>query len=504
MLWGSYIMRTIRGFLLVVVVFTFLSPLSARAGRRRTEIDPNDTVVTDSKPNIVFIFADDLGWADVGYNGARFYETPNIDKLPQEGMVFNRFYPGGPNCAPSRACILTGTYTPRHRIYTPGGLAKGDLAKMRWKVPSKSNKADASYKTFVSATSIPGTWTSIAEVLKPAGYTCARIGKWHIGDSDLQGFDLSTTNGVPGHVTGSYYSNITVARKMTDTALDFIEQNQDRPFFLFLSHWEVHTALKAEQHIVDKYKAKLASFPDKSFAWKAAYAAEIEVVDRSVGRVRQKLEDLGLTENTLFIFSSDNGGLPSVTPNAPLFAGKGSLFEGGIRTACSMVWPRVIEAGSSCDVPVTGVDLLPSFAELAGGHLPQQQAVDGLSFVPLLTKPDSATDRAIFWHYPLYLSGGTGNKVLPVYGSNDLYWRAVPASAIMKGDWKLIYYYEYENYRLFNLADDIDERQNLAPSHPEKAQALYDELMAWVAETGAPVPTVLNPLHPSYSTNTRR
>ncbi|MCG8697232.1 MAG: sulfatase-like hydrolase/transferase, partial [Bacteroidales bacterium] len=372
-------------FRLIILLTVLLFATTAVAGRRRTEIDPNETTKVDpNKPNIVFVFADDLGWADVGYNGARFYETPHIDQLVRDGMVFNRFYPGGPNCAPSRACILTGTYTPRHRIYTPGGLAKGDLSKMRWKVPSKSNKADASYNTLSSATSIPGSWTSIAEVLKPAGYTCARIGKWHIGD-DLQGFDLSTTNGVPGHVTGSFYSDIKVARNMTDTALDFIEDHQNKPFFLFLSHWEVHTALKAEQHIVDKYKEKLKTFKETSFNWKPTYAAEIEVVDRSVGRVRQKLQDLGLTENTLFIFSSDNGGLPSSTTNHPLHAGKGSLFEGGIRTACAMVWPKVIQPGSSCDIPITGVDLMPTFAELGGGGLPSNQPGDGDSFVSLFT-----------------------------------------------------------------------------------------------------------------------
>lgn len=444
------------------------------------------------KPNIVFVLADDLGWADVGYNGATFYETPHIDALAKDGVRFNRFYPGGPNCAPTRGCLLTGTYTPRHQLYQPSGKSKGDVKKMRWKVPTRGQ--DASYDTFHSNdNTIEARWVSIAEVLKPAGYATARIGKWHLGDDD-QGFDLSTNDGARPFAehNANHYSDVHVAEKMTDRAIEFIEDNKDRPFFLYVSHWEVHTPIKATKDLVDKYKQKKADFTDKSFNWNPTYAAEIEVVDRSVGRLRAKLKELGLDRNTVFIFSSDNGGLTGVTPNKPLHAGKGSLFEGGIRTPFAAAWPANVKPGSETDVPVTGVDLLPTLAALAGAALPTGQPVDGVSFAPLLAGKPIA-DRAIFWHYPLYLAGGKGNKVLPVYGTDEMYWRAVPSSAIMKGDWKLIHYYEYEKHKLFNLKSDPGEQQDLAGSNPQKAKALYDELMAWVERTDAPVSRVPNP-----------
>ncbi len=444
------------------------------------------------KPNIVFVLADDLGWADVGYNGATFYETPHIDALAKDGVRFNRFYPGGPNCAPTRACLMTGTYTPRHQLYQPSGRSKGDVKKMRWKVPTRGQ--GESYDTFHSNdNTIDAKWVSVAEVLKPAGYATARIGKWHLGDDD-QGFDLSTNDGVRPFAEhkGNHYADVDVAKQMTDRAIAFIEDNKDRPFFLYVSHWEVHTPIKATADLVDKYKQKKGGGGDQSFNWNPTYAAEIEVVDRSVGRLRAKLKELGLEQNTIFIFSSDNGGLPGVTMNKPLHAGKGSLFEGGIRTAFAAAWPAKVKPGTQTDVPVTGVDFLPTLAALAGAPLPTGQPIDGVSFAPLLEGKPLA-ERAIFWHYPLYLTGGKGNKVLPVYGTGELYWRAVPSSAIVKGEWKLIYYYEYERYKLFNLKHDIGEQRDLAESHPEKAKALHGELMAWVEQTDAPVPDVVNP-----------
>ncbi|MCZ6795949.1 MAG: sulfatase, partial [Planctomycetota bacterium] len=411
------------------------------------------------RPNIVFVFADDLGWADVGYNGAKFYETPNIDALARSGVILDRFYPGGPNCMPSRACIMSGCYTPRHHLYTPGGRSKGDRALMRFRVPARGGRGGR--ETIPSKTSLPASFVSIAEVLKPAGYATARIGKWHLGD-DTQGFDLSTNNGEPNVVTGSFYRDIHVAEAMTDAALDFITANKERRFFLYVAHWEVHTALAAEKSIVARYRQKKTGFPDKSFDWNPTYAAEIEVVDRSVGRIRAQLKELELEDRTLFIFSSDNGGLPGVTTNRPLRGGKGSLFEGGIRTPFCAAWPGVIRPGSRSDEPVTGVDLLPTFAELARAPLPETQPADGRSILPLLSGEGEFASRAIFWHYPLYLSGGRGNKVLPVHGTNRLYWRAVPASAIVKGDWKLIHYYEYDESRLFNLRRDTSEANDLA------------------------------------------
>lgn len=451
------------------------------------------TVLAENKPNFVFILADDLGWSDVGYHGATFYETPHIDQLCDEGMRFERFYPGGPNCAPSRACLMTGMYTPRHHLYQPGGKSKGDVTRMRWKVPT--NRQGADYDTFESrGNGIEPKWISIAEILHRVGYTTCRLGKWHLG-KDVQGFDISSNDGIHPYQRDNesqLYSDTHVARNLTDRALLFIEENADRPFFLYLAHWEVHLPLAAEQTLVEKYENKLAQVSARTPSWNPTYSAEVEVVDTSVGRVRAKLAELNLTENTIFIFSSDNGGLPRVTDNRPLHGGKGSLFEGGIRTPLVISWPGHIAAGSSNNVPVTGVDFMPTFTELAGGELPTIQPVDGVSVVPLLMG-SSLKSRAIFWHYPLYLSGGAKGKVLPVYGTDDLYWRAVPASAVMKGDWKLIHYYEYENNKLFNLKDDIGEQRDLVQSEPEKANELKDTLLHWVKQTGAPIPKESNP-----------
>ncbi len=456
---------------------------------------PADDERDIAKPNIIFIMADDLAWADVGYNGAKFYETPNIDAMAREGMVFNRFYPAGPNCAPTRACIVTGMYTPRHKLYQPGGSGKGDVKLMRWQVPTRGEK-DPAYNTFQSNhNTIDGKWVSIAETIKPAGYVTARIGKWHLG-SDEQGFDLSTNDGVRpfSETDANFYSDIHVGRKITDRAIEFIEEHRDRPFMIYLNHWEVHGPLKAERSLVDKYTDKKKTFSgDDRFNWKPVFAAEVEVVDRSVGRIRATLAELGLDDNTLVIFTSDNGGAAGSTNNLPLHGAKGSLFEGGIRTACVAVWPGRIRPGSVTDTPVSGVDMMPTFAELARADLPTTQPVDGTSIVPLLTQQDGLGDRAIFWHYPLYLAGTSYNRVLPVYGTDENYWRGVPASAIMRGDWKLIHYYEYDSIVLFNLKTDPGEKNDLSETRPEIAAKLKAELAAWVKETGAPVPNKPNP-----------
>lgn len=461
---------------------------------------PRETTAAESsidsarKPNIVFVLADDVGWADVGYNRARFYETPNIDRLSEDGLTFDRFYPGGPNCAPSRACMMTGMYTPRHHLYQPGGKSKGNVKKMRWKVPTRGS--GEGFNTFVSHNDwIEKDWTSVAEVLKTAGYVTARLGKWHLGD-DVQGFDYSTNDGLHAFSSehkSNQYSSIDVAERLTDRALEFIQENKESPFFLYLSHWEAHVPLRADAEITAKYEEKKSTQSDQSFNWRPSYAAEIEVIDTSVGRLRDRLSQLGLAQNTIFIFSSDNGGLPGVTKNAPLRGGKGSLFEGGIRTPFVVSWPSLIEPGTSTDIPITGVDLLPTLAEVAGAALPTTQPVDGVSVLPLW-KGEQLEERSLYWHYPLYLEGKGNAKVLPIYGTEKLYWRAVPASAVVRGDWKLIHYYEYGTHKLFNLSEDIGEQNNLAESNPSQATKLHEMLMQWVEETGSPVPEVKNPL----------
>ncbi|MQY79583.1 MAG: sulfatase-like hydrolase/transferase [Bacteroidetes bacterium] len=446
------------------------------------------------KPNIVIVIADDLGWADVGYNGSEFYETPNIDKLSADGMVFTRFYPGAANCAPSRACILTGMYTPRHHVYVPQGLARGgDVSKMRWKVPTQGE--DSSFNTFkVSINTVDPEFESLAEMLKKSGYISARLGKWHIGD-DNQGFDAVSAAGVMGEITNyngtekRYYSDTLVAEKLTDAALDFIDENKNKPFFLYLAHWEVHTALAARQQRINYYQEKLNQSGNSDLD--PVYAAEVEQVDVSLGRIVQKLKELKLEKNTIVIFTSDNGGVSGVTSNLPLHAGKGTFYEGGIRVPFCIKWPGVTNPGSQTDAPVNGVDFMPTFAEIASAQLPGDQPVDGVSFLPLLRGEQLELERSLFFHFPLYL-GGSRDAVLPAWDGQENYWRAVPSTTIISGDWKLIYYYEYDRYELFNLKDDISEQHDLSSTKPEIENRLLDELNEWTDDVRAPIPSISN------------
>ena len=263
----------------------------------------------NTKPNIVVILADDLGWRDVGFvndGGHELYETPNLDRIAQGGMIFTHAYACAGNSSPSRASLMTGTYSPRHQIYTPGGKSKGDVKYMKLKVPTREQGKD--FNTFYSSNStLSPTWTSLAEVLKPAGYVSARFGKWHLG-TDNQGFDEFGANGVQG-VSNSYYGDTTAGLQITQAAINFIDRNKEKPFFLYLPYWEVHIALNARMAGVNKYKKKLAAITQPSFNWDPTYAAMIQQLDDYVGEVYQKLEKEGLLENTILIFSSDNGDL---------------------------------------------------------------------------------------------------------------------------------------------------------------------------------------------------
>ncbi len=446
-----------------------------------------------SPPNIIFILADDLGWQDCGFTGAKFFETPNIDQLASDGMQFTAAYSGGPNCAPTRACLMSGTYTPRHEIYTPGGESKGNPEYMRLLVPAKSRKDKAlnkeAGKFFNITNSLNPDFICIPEVLKPAGYTTARIGKWHLG-KNTQGFDLNTSNGNDGP-DGSHYGKVDVAESMTDRALKFIEENKKGPFFLYLTHWDVHTPHRATNSVVEKYQAKLDHIPeDQRGNFNPVYAGMIEAVDQSVGLVMAKVDELGLAENTLIVFSSDNGGLPSVAQLDPLRGQKGSLFEAGVRVPTAMRWTGTIEANSNCNTPITSVDFLPTFASLAKAELPTSQPIDGTDFSPLL-KNKTIKDRSIFWHYPLYLQGRGLEFKTP---DGKIYsWRGFPSTSLRKGKWKMIEFHEDNTVGLYNLEDDPGEQNNLAESMPELTTKLRAEIDAWQKETGAPIPTVKNP-----------
>ena len=441
------------------------------------------------KPNIIYIMADDLGWADVGYNGAKFYETPNIDNLRNSGMAFSSAYPGASNCMPSRSCIMSGMYVPRTQMWTPGGLAKGEVQFMKLLVPRRGD--NQGHDIIPSKMNLDPSVTSVAEVLNPAGYRTARFGKWHLGP-DTQGFHVSDAGGNGKGGDGKCYGNIDVAERLTDKTIEFIDENRKNPFFIYLCHWDVHTPIRARQQVVAKYRKKLKE-GNWDREWNPTYAAMIEAVDISVGRVTEAIRKAGIERNTLIIFTSDNGGHSGATWCEPLKGAKGAFFEGGIRVPTCMSWPGVIEAGSTCDIPITGVDLMPSAAELADAKLPQQQPVDGRSWVPLLSGKQELTDHAVFWHYPLYLAGGTYNQVVPVHGTENNYWRATPCSVIRKGDWKLIQFFEDDSIQLYNLKSDIGEQSDLSSAEPKRAQAMLSELKAWQKKTKAVIPTKPNP-----------
>ena len=438
------------------------------------------------KPNIVFVMADDLGWADVGYNGAKFYETPTLDAMCKGGMKFNRGYSGGPNCLPTRACLISGMYTPRTQIWTPGGLSKGSISNMKLLVPAKGNKGNS----FPSKLTLEPSVVSIAEVLKTAGYKTARFGKWHVGP-DTQGFDVSDPSGKGGKIGSKLYGNTEVHQWLTDASCKFIEDNKDKPFFLYLCHWDVHTPIRAKKDVIAKYDKKLKEGTWER-KWNTTYSAMIEAVDISVKQVWQKLKDLNLDKKTLFIFTSDNGGHAGATISKPLRGAKGAFTEGGVRVPTYMYWPEVIKPGTECNTPITSVDFMPTFAELSGGKLPTNQPIDGTSIVPLL-KGESLAERNIYWHYPLYLQGSAHGKVWPVFGTNENYWRGVPSSMLVRGDWKLIHFFEDNSIKLYNIKNDIGEERDLSKEQPEMAQKLFEQLKAWQTKTKATIPDKENP-----------
>ncbi len=438
------------------------------------------------RPNIVFIFIDDMGWRDVGFMGSQYYETPNIDKLAGNGMVFTNAYSNAPNCAPARACLFSGQYGPRHGVYTVASSSRGQ-SKLRKLIPIENT------------TVLDSNIVTIAEAIKPAGYVSASIGKWHLGDDPQfgpigQGFDVNIGGYSAGHPQKGYfvpYNNPELpdgpqgeylTDRLTDEALNFIETNKDRPFFLYLPHYAVHTPLQAKAELIEKYQKK----PGSNGQNNPKYAAMIESTDQGVGRIMDKLDELGLAENTIVFFFSDNGGVKGITSNEPLRGGKGMLYEGGIREPMVVRWPGVVEPGTTSDTPVIGIDLYPTILEMADIEKPKDKILDGESIVPLLKGRKDLDRKAIFWHFPAYLQG-------KAEGARDPHFRTRPAGAVRAGDFKLIEYFEDGALELYNLEDDIAEQNNLADTMPEKAAELHTLMLAWRKAVNAPVPTEFNP-----------
>ena len=448
--------------------------------RREPASSPAPRAADDDRPNIVLFYVDDWGWTDGGFLGSAYYETPHMDRLAAEGMLFTDAYSAGPNCAPSRASLMSGQYTPRHGVFTVGSPARGK-SKNRKLIPVENR------------TDLREDIVTLAEALREAGYATASVGKWHLGnDPRTQGFDVNAGGNATGSPRGDHFSPYKngqladgpegeyLTDRLTDEALAFIEGHADEPFFLYFPHYAVHTPIQCKDEHEAKYAAKEPSAEHRN----AKYAGMIESTDESLGRVLAKLEELGLARNTVVVLHSDNGGHGTVTSNAPLRGSKGMLYEGGIRVPLVLRWPGRIEEGARCSVPVHGVDFYPTFLELAGASPPANQPLDGRSLVPLFDGAGKLDREALFWHFPAYLEA---------YRGMEGPWRTTPAGAVRRGDLKLIELFEDGRLELYDLAADPGEAHDLSGSRPEDACELHDLLRAWRRDVGAPVPTETNP-----------
>lgn len=429
-------------------------------------------------PNIIFILVDDMGWTDLGCFGSELYETPNIDRLASEGMRFTCAYSACTVCSPSRAAVMTGRYPARLHLTDWIHGSRRPHAKLR--IPDWTEY-------------LPADEVTLAAALKKAGYVSASIGKWHLGDGPEHyptkfGFDLN----VAGYGAGSppsYFSPYKIPTltdgpegeyltdRETDEACRFIEEQKDKPFFLYMPRYSVHTPLQAKQPLIEHYRRKVKPGMRQT---NATYAAMIHSLDESVGRLMAKLDELGLADRTLVCFTSDNGGLigggqQHVTSNVSLRAGKGSVYEGGVRVPLIVRWPGITTPGSTSSEAVIGVDYFPTLLEIAGVPTAADDihAPDGVSLVPLLKNARAVLGReAIFWHYPHYHPGG-----------------ATPYSAIRSGDYRLVEFYEDDHIELYNLRTDVGETHDLATTEPERAADLRRRLVEWRAEVGAQAPT---------------
>ena len=441
----------------------------------------NPRAAQNRLPNIVFILADDLGWTDVACYGSKYYETPNLDRMAAQGLRFTSYYTNAPNCSPTRASLMTGMYTPRHGIYTAIGGA-GDQA------PPPNAKLIAPE----NGRRLPLEFTTIAQALKASGYATGIFGKWHMGENNeyhpsKRGFDEAVTSmgrhfefrtnppsndATPETWLGDY---------LTAKAEDFLERHKDHPFFLYLPHFTVHLPHEAKKDLIAKYEKKTPVGGHKD----PVYAAMVEGLDQSVGRVMAKLDALKLSENTLLIFASDNGGVGgyarevqrpdnrNYTDNTPLRGGKGQLYEGGVRVVMIARWLKTIKGGSTTAQPVIGMDFFPTFLELARSAQNPAQPRDGVSLAGLLKSSGKQPLKrdTLYWHFPVYLPG-----------------RTTPVSSIRSGDWKLIETFEDGKLELFNLAQDLSERHDLSAKMPDQTRALHEKLKAWRQATNAGMP----------------
>ncbi|SHJ22639.1 sulfatase [Pseudozobellia thermophila] len=434
-----------------------------------------------SIPNIIIINVDDLGWKDLGFMGSQYYETPNIDYLAGQGMVFTNGYASASNCAPSRACLMTGQWTPRHGIYTVSPSTRGKSEDRKLVPVKNTHTLDKKHKI-------------LPAVLQENGYVTCHAGKWHLSDNPMEyGFDLNIGGGHNGLPKSYYppYKNVTIekgsAEYLTDLimekALQFVDTVQ-KPFYLNYSPYAVHVPIMPVDSLLGKYRSKTP--------WNGQgdpeYATMVENLDRNIGLLLSKLKERNLFHNTLIVFTSDNGGLYGITKQKPLRAGKGSYYEGGIRVPFFFVLMDQIDPSSKTDVPITNLDIFPTVLDYVGIKDSSLQ-LDGNSLKPLLEKNVGHMVRPLYWHFPIYLEA---YKVEDNENRDPLF-RTRPGSVIRKGDWKLHYYFEDNGIELYSLSEDIGETTDLVKRYPEKTNELLGLLQTWWTETDAPIPTTFNP-----------
>ena len=460
------------------------------------------TLIDAKQTNFLFFLVDDMGWADIGANGSKFHETPNIDRLAKSGMRFTQGYAAGSVCSPTRASIMTG----RHPV-------RVDITD--W-IPGQSNRKTNPLLHPDDLSHLPLAEVTIAEALKEHGYQTFFAGKWHLGNKGQwptdQGFDINIGGHHRGSPPGGYYSPWSnpalkakqpgeyLTERLTDESVKFLEErDKTSPFLLYLSYYNIHTPIQAYKKHIDHYKAKAAkAFQDvtptepehdginRTRQDNPALASMVAAVDDSVGVLLDKLTELKLDKNTVVIFFSDNGGLSTLGRlgpgcNLPLRAGKGWLYEGGVREPTIIRAPDVTQPNSVSHKPMVSMDFFPTMLDLAGLPLQPKLHVDGQSLLPHL-KGDDSGQRTFYWHYPHY------------HGST---WK--PGASIRDGDWKLIEFYHYKNFELYNLVDDPGERQNLAKAKPTKAKLLRAKLLAWQKQMQAKMPVP----NPDYDPNAK-
>ncbi len=437
---------------------------------------------SDIPPNVILINVDDLGWTDLSCNGSDYYETPNIDRLKESGLYFPNAYASASNCAPSRACLISGQFASRHGIYTvyPADRGKSIDRKL---IPCETN--------IVLDTNV----ITLPEILQSNGYQTCMVGKWHLGDDPKeQGFDINFGGYIKGH-PDSYFSPYKnpqlkdgpvgeyLPNRLGNEAANFIKnRDKNKPFFLYYANYEVHTPLQAPKHLIDKYESKEKTDSHNN----PIYAAMVEVMDNNIGKVIDMVEQEGLSKNTIIIFTSDNGGVYKVSKQWPLRAGKGSYYEGGIRVPMIINWNGVIKNATNHTL-VSQIDLYPTILSLLGIDVPNNLMLDGADLSSnILYNKVSYSNRKLYWHFPAYLQGGNKETA-------DSKFRSRPVSAIREGDWKLILNIEDNSTELYNISNDIGEENDLSKEFNGKNEQLLTQLLEWRRNVNACTPSELNP-----------